>query len=176
MNDMSLILEFVQEAREYIDEVEPTLIEIYNGSESAAGAVDIELINSVFRLFHSMKGSAGFLSLSTVASVTHEAETLLDKIRNGKLSLTVQITATLCKALDLFREMLERQIGTLPPQCARAFRLSRLEHLTYKEIADRMGISIKAVEANVSRAIAMLREKMGGQLLPAILLFFFPAG
>ncbi len=74
------------------------------------------------------------------------------------------------------REMLERQIGTLPPQCARAFRLSRLEHLTYKEIADRMGISIKAVEANVSRAIAMLREKMGGQLLPAILLFFFPAG
>ena len=107
MNDMSLILEFVQEAREYIDEVEPTLIEIYNGSEAAAGAVDAELINSVFRLFHSMKGSAGFLSLTTVASVTHEAETLLDKIRNGKLNLTVQITATLCKALDLFREMLE---------------------------------------------------------------------
>ncbi|MDR2643593.1 MAG: chemotaxis protein CheA [Planctomycetaceae bacterium] len=105
--DMSLILEFVQEAREYIEEIEPTLIEINNGSESAAGAVDSELINSVFRLFHSMKGGAGFLSLATVVSVTHEAETLLDKIRNGKLSLTVQITATLCKALDLFREMLD---------------------------------------------------------------------
>ncbi len=106
MNDMSLILEFVQEAREYIDEVEPTLIEIQHGSEEA-GAVDKELINSVFRLFHSMKGSAGFLALTTVTSVTHEAETLLDKIRNGKLDLTVQITTTLCKALDLFREMLE---------------------------------------------------------------------
>ncbi len=106
MNDMSLILEFVQEAREYIDEVEPTLIEIQHGSEEA-GSVDMELINSVFRLFHSMKGSAGFLALTTVTSVTHEAETLLDKIRNGKLSLTVQITTTLCKALDLFREMLE---------------------------------------------------------------------
>lgn len=105
--DMSLILEFVQEAREYIEEIEPTLIEINNGSESAAGAVDSELINSVFRLFHSMKGGAGFLSLATVVSVTHEAETLLDKIRNGKLSLTVQITATLCKALDLFRDMLD---------------------------------------------------------------------
>jgi two-component system chemotaxis sensor kinase CheA len=106
MNDMSLILEFVQEAREYIDEVEPTLIEIQHGSEEA-GSVDKELINSVFRLFHSMKGSAGFLALTTVTSVTHEAETLLDKIRNGKSSLTVQITTTLCKAIDLFREMLD---------------------------------------------------------------------
>ncbi|MCL2349455.1 MAG: chemotaxis protein CheA [Planctomycetaceae bacterium] len=104
---MSLILEFVQEAREYIDEVEPTLIEIYHGSDEL-GAVDAELINSVFRLFHSMKGSAGFLALNTIASVTHEAETLLDKIRNGKLNLTVEITETLCKALDLFREMLEK--------------------------------------------------------------------
>ncbi|MCL2118871.1 MAG: chemotaxis protein CheA [Planctomycetaceae bacterium] len=107
MNDMSLIVEFVQEAREYIDEVEPTLIEIYNGSDEL-GAIDAELINSVFRLFHSMKGSAGFLALDTIAGVTHEAETLLDKIRNGKLNLTVEITATLCKALDLFREMLDK--------------------------------------------------------------------
>jgi two-component system chemotaxis sensor kinase CheA len=105
--DMSLILEFVQEAREYIDEIEPTLIEINNGV-TEAGSVDSEMINSIFRLFHSMKGSAGFLSLTTVVAVTHEAETLLDKIRNGKASLSVQITATLCKALDLFREMLER--------------------------------------------------------------------
>lgn len=107
MNDMSLILEFVQEAREYIDEIEPTLIELNQGSDEL-GEVDPELINAVFRLFHSMKGSAGFLSLTTVVGVTHEAETLLDKIRQGKQSLTVQITETLCKALDLFREMLEQ--------------------------------------------------------------------
>jgi two-component system chemotaxis sensor kinase CheA len=105
--DMSLILEFVQEAREYIDEIEPSLIEINNGV-TEAGSVDSEMINSIFRLFHSMKGSAGFLALTTVVAVTHEAETLLDKIRNGKASLTVQITATLCKALDLFRDMLVR--------------------------------------------------------------------
>ena len=103
--DMSLIQEFVQEAREYIDEIEPTLIEISNGI-TEAGSLDSEMINSIFRLFHSMKGSAGFLSLTTVVAVTHEAETLLDKIRNGKASLTVQITSTLCKALDLFRDML----------------------------------------------------------------------
>ncbi len=106
MNDMSLVLEFVQEAREYIDEVEPSLIELYHGSDDL-GAVDLELINMIFRLFHSMKGSAGFLSLTTVVGVTHEAETLLDKIRNGKLSLTGPMTETLCRALDLFRDMLD---------------------------------------------------------------------
>ena len=105
--DMSLIQEFVQEAREYIDEIEPTLIEINNGA-TEAGAVDSEMINAIFRLFHSMKGSAGFLDFTTVVAVTHEAETLLDKIRNGKAQLTVQITGTLCKALDLFRDMLVR--------------------------------------------------------------------
>ena len=105
--DMSLIHEFVQEAREYIDEIEPTLIEINNGA-TEAGQVDAEMINAIFRLFHSMKGSAGFLDFTTVVAVTHEAETLLDRIRNGKSSLTVQITGTLCKALDLFREMLVR--------------------------------------------------------------------
>jgi len=105
--DMSLIQEFVQEAREYIDEIEPALIEINNGA-TEAGAVDSEMINSIFRLFHSMKGSAGFLDFTTVVAVTHEAETLLDKIRNGKAQLTVQITGTLCKALDLFRDMLVR--------------------------------------------------------------------
>ncbi|MDR3183607.1 MAG: Hpt domain-containing protein, partial [Planctomycetaceae bacterium] len=104
--DLSLIQEFVQEAREYIDEIEPTLIEISNGA-TEAGAVDSEMINSIFRLYHSMKGSAGFLSLTTIVSVTHEAETLLDKIRNGKAALTPQITATLCQAIDLFRTMLE---------------------------------------------------------------------
>jgi two-component system chemotaxis sensor kinase CheA len=109
--DMSLIQEFVQEAREYIDEIEPTLIEINDGV-TAAGSVDSEMINAIFRLFHSMKGSAGFLALTTVVAVTHEAETLLDKIRNGKASLTTQITATLCKTLDLFREMLEHIGGT----------------------------------------------------------------
>ncbi|MGL6195219.1 MAG: Hpt domain-containing protein, partial [Thermoguttaceae bacterium] len=106
MNDMSLVLEFVQEAREYIDEVEPNLIELFNDSD-ALGAVDSEMINMIFRLFHSMKGSAGFLSFTTVVGVTHEAETLLDKIRNGKIGLTSQMVETLCRALDLFRDMLD---------------------------------------------------------------------
>lgn len=105
MFDMSLIVEFVQEAREYIEEVEPILIELCENEDEAGGA-DAELVNTVFRLFHSMKGSAGFLALDTITKVTHEAETVLDSVRKGELSLNVEITAVLCKAIDLFHEML----------------------------------------------------------------------
>ncbi len=105
-NDLELILGFTQEARDYLDEVEPALIEISEASGSS-GSDDSELINGVFRLFHSMKGSAGFLQLNTVAAVTHEAETLLDKIRKGKAVLTLEITQLLCRTLDFFRVMLD---------------------------------------------------------------------
>lgn len=105
-NDLELILGFSQEAREYLDEVEPALIELSQGSGDT-GEPDMELINGVFRLFHSMKGSAGFLHLNTVAGLTHEAETLLDRIRKGKASLTHAVTELLCQTLDLFREMLD---------------------------------------------------------------------
>ena len=67
------------------------------------------------------------------------------------------------------QEAFDRQIDALPPQCAQAFRLSRVEHLKYREIADRMGISVKTVEAHVSRAIALLRDKLGDHLLLVIL-------
>lgn len=105
-NDLELILGFSQEAREYLDEVEPALIELSQGSGDT-GEPDMELINGVFRLFHSMKGSAGFLHLNTVAGLTHEAETLLDRIRKGKASLSHAVTELLCQTLDLFREMLD---------------------------------------------------------------------
>ena len=105
-SDLELILGFTQEARDYLDEVEPALIEISEASDDSDN-IDSELINGVFRLFHSMKGSAGFLQLNTVAEVTHEAETLLDKIRKGKAVLTVEITQLLCRTLDFFRVMLD---------------------------------------------------------------------
>lgn len=71
---------------------------------------------------------------------------------------------------DLQRRF-DEQVDALPPQCARAFRLSRVEHLKYREIAELMGVSVKAVEAHVSRAISILRRKMGDHLFLAAILF-----
>ncbi|MFH0879153.1 MAG: chemotaxis protein CheA [Lentisphaerota bacterium] len=111
MQDTELLQSFLTESTEMLDEVEPKIIEIQQTAEST-GVVYQETINSVFRLFHSIKGSAGFLQLANISSVTHEAETLLDLFRKGKARVTASHTQLLCRACDYIREMLARVAET----------------------------------------------------------------
>lgn len=55
-------------------------------------------------------------------------------------------------------------INTLPPKCKTVFQLSRFEEMTYQEIADQMGISIKTVENQMGKALKVLREKLSDYL------------
>ena len=66
-----------------------------------------ETMNAIFRLFHSMKGSAGFLELDNIARVAHHAESLLDLIRAGKVKMQPEHVSHLCKACDFSREAME---------------------------------------------------------------------
>lgn len=69
---------------------------------------------------------------------------------------------------------LERQIASaidrLPKQCQTVFRLSRQQGLSYAEIAEQLGVSVKAVDKQIVRALRILREELHAYL-PAILLF-----
>ena len=88
-----------------LDDAEPKLIELQQKAEEAGG-VNQEVVNTIFRLFHSIKGSAGFLQFNNITAVTHEAETLLDLIRKGKTRITGSHIDILCRACDLIREIL----------------------------------------------------------------------
>jgi RNA polymerase sigma-70 factor, ECF subfamily len=56
-------------------------------------------------------------------------------------------------------------IDDLSPQCKEAFTLSRFEHLSYKSIAQRMNISVNTVEKHIGKALNILREKLGDQVM-----------
>lgn len=58
------------------------------------------------------------------------------------------------------RSKIEEAINNLPPEIVETFRLSRFEELSYREIADRQGISIKTVEARISKALRILRVEL----------------
>ena len=105
MIDAELIKDFVVDSMDLLDDVEPKLIEFQHECD-ASGAGDPDSINAVFRLFHSMKGSAGFLQLANITSLTHEAETLLDMFRRGKYLLTKEHTNLFFRAMDLIRTIL----------------------------------------------------------------------
>jgi len=78
-----LLQGFIEEGRELLDEVEPLLIELEKTADES-GELDGEVINTIFRLFHSLKGSAGFLELNTLGRVTHVAQDTAGPLQKGR--------------------------------------------------------------------------------------------
>ncbi|MDA3903466.1 MAG: chemotaxis protein CheA [Desulfuromusa sp.] len=99
-DQIEIIQEFATESRDMIEQLEPAIIELGQNSEP-------ETINSIFRLFHSMKGSAGFLEFDHMTRVAHAAENLLDMIRNGEIELVSNHVTLLCAACDFAKEALD---------------------------------------------------------------------
>jgi len=100
--DLEIFAAFVEEGEEMMDDVEPQLVELEQSSTD--GMVDLETINSIFRLFHSMKGSAGFLELNCIVKLTHRAENLLDIFRKEQARLEGPDVTLLLQTIDLLRK------------------------------------------------------------------------
>ena len=99
-DQIEIIQEFVTESRDMIEQLEPAIIELGQNS-------DPETINAIFRLFHSMKGSAGFLEFDHLTRVAHAAENLLDLIRNNEIELIPNHVTLLCESCDFAKEALD---------------------------------------------------------------------
>ncbi len=97
---------FIADSRELLDDVEPKIIKMEEKA-LAAGEIDKDILNAIFRLFHSLKGSASFLDLQTIISVTHEAETLLDIFRNQKTVINPGHVDLLIRSSDFIRNILD---------------------------------------------------------------------
>lgn len=70
---------------------------------------------------------------------------------------------------DELSTRLQQAMGRLPEQCRRAFELSRFDELSYREIADRLGIATKTVENQIGKALRILRTELS-DYLPLLLL------
>ena len=78
---------FIAEARELLEEMEAALLRI----EQFPG--DVDTINAIFRAAHTIKGSAGLFGLDHVVAFTHVAESVLDRVRSGKIAITSDLVA-----------------------------------------------------------------------------------
>jgi len=99
MIDLSLLEDFVTGAGESLDEMETALLEL------ESNPTDNELINTIFRAMHTIKGAAQFVGLEKVSALSHVLEDLLDLMREGKKDVTPEI-------IDLFISVKDR-ISTL---------------------------------------------------------------
>ena len=101
---------FFEEAGENLDRMEQQLLEI------DITAADDEELNSIFRCAHSVKGGAATFGFSDVAELTHQMETLLDKLRRHELEPTAPMVDVLLQSGDALRSQLARHQGAGGPQ------------------------------------------------------------
>ncbi len=98
--DLPLVLDFIAESDEHIESAEAGLLDLESKSD------DSEVLNQIFRAFHTIKGMAGFLNLSEIGSLAHSAENLLDGARKGELVLSGANSDAVFESIDMLKKMI----------------------------------------------------------------------
>ncbi len=133
--------EFLTEAREHLERSEKALLELEQRPQ------DVELINTVFRAFHTIKGVSGFMKLAPIVTLAHAGECLLDGARSGKLSLNSGSLSLILKGCDLLGQLLNLMEGKPGPTQARLHQIAEaLEKVARGESVDYSSLGVSAAE------------------------------
>ncbi|WP_299791276.1 chemotaxis protein CheA [uncultured Shewanella sp.] len=97
--DEEILQDFLIEAGEILELLSEQLVTLENNPE------DTELLNAIFRGFHTVKGGAGFLSLTPMVDVCHEAENTFDLLRTGKRDVSSELMDIILQAVDAINSM-----------------------------------------------------------------------
>ena len=112
--DEEILQDFLIEAGEILELLQEQLVALENNPD------DTDLLNAIFRGFHTVKGGAGFLSLTPMVDVCHEAENTFDLLRTGKRSVTAELMDIILQAVDainrtkcvtIFRDVLNKTLN-----------------------------------------------------------------
>lgn len=113
MSDMNLALQtFSHEVDELLTEMEEALLALEETPN------DAEKINSIFRAMHTIKGSSGLFGFDDIVAFTHQAETILDMVRNGECPIDAELISVLLECKDHTAQLIEyfltNENGVLP--------------------------------------------------------------
>jgi two-component system, chemotaxis family, sensor kinase CheA len=100
--DLSMIGDFIGEAREHLEMIEQELLILEQSPQNS------EPIHAIFRSFHTIKGLAGIFNLTSTRDLAHEVETLLDLVRNGALPATPSLVDVVLACADRLGEIVDR--------------------------------------------------------------------
>ena len=121
--DDEILQDFIVEAGEIIENLNEQLVQIEKTPD------DKDLLNAIFRGFHTVKGGAGFLQLSSLVEVCHAAESLFDELRNGRISMSPDLMDAVLQAYDEITTMFDAVKNGDAPEDAPADLIDRLHAL-----------------------------------------------
>jgi len=139
---------FFEESFEALDSMEAALLKL------DIGAPDKELINTIFRVAHSIKGGSATFGFSDIASFTHSLETMLDELRSGAMQVTLAMSDLLLKSVDVMRAMLRAVQAKQPLDAQRISDLQFDLELMIAQKAPVPAAPVSAPPVAVAQAVA----------------------
>ena len=145
--DEEILQDFLVEAGELVDQLNGQLVDLEHSP------TDADLLNAVFRGFHTVKGGAGFLGITPLIEVCHRAENVFDKIRNGDVSYDATAADVILRAFDVISDSIEllndgeRDLPLNNPQL-----LDELDALTKGEAAPQAVVPEPQIASNLHLA------------------------
>jgi len=116
-----LLQDFLLEAGELLSQVDNKLVDLEKRPE------DKDLLNDIFRGFHTIKGGAGFLNVDNLVNLCHRTENLFDKLRNGELHLSPELMDIIMDATGTVRDMFGHLSQAVQPPAAASALLAQLD-------------------------------------------------
>jgi two-component system chemotaxis sensor kinase CheA len=140
--DEEILADFLVEAGEILEQLQGQLVELENNPE------DANLLNAIFRGYHTVKGGAGFLSLNELVDICHGAENVFDVMRNGQRALTPELMDVILQATDEVVQMFELVKAGDPLVAVEKSLIDTLTRLSKPESLDEIA-SVNKPEPNV---------------------------
>ncbi len=144
--DPELFADFIAEAKEHLETIEPNLLELEKTPDNLA------LLNDIFRPMHSLKGASGFLGLNRINQLAHKSENILDELRKGSMVVTSEIMDVILASTDALRQMIDNL------EVTNAEGDVEIEHIMAQIDAIMAGDSAPQPEPAVSQEAAPLAE------------------
>ena len=146
--DEEILQDFLIEAGEILETLSEQLVELENDPNNA------ELLNAIFRGFHTVKGGAGFLSLTELVETCHGAENVFDTLRNQQRTVTSELMDVILQALDTINEQFDQVQNKEALSSPNPVLITELHRLSQPETQDSQTASVVEVSNEVPTAIS----------------------
>ncbi|MFC3681499.1 chemotaxis protein CheA [Bacterioplanoides pacificum] len=147
--DEEILQDFLVEAGEILELLSEQLVDLEQRPD------DNDLLNAIFRGFHTVKGGAGFLQLNPLVDCCHAAENVFDTLRNGNRGVNPDLMDVVLQALDSVNEMFESVRSGVEPESADPALIERLHQLALPVSADEAPAADPVSETPVSEPEAV---------------------
>lgn len=150
--DDELLQDFLVEAGEILEQLNEQLVDLEQSPD------DMEMLNAVFRGFHTIKGGAGFLNIEPMVIICHRSEDVFNLLRNGERQVTAELMDTVLPVLDILNAQFDALRSGEEPEAADEALIARLEAIIKGEAPAPVAAASKTDVAEKSEQTASAKE------------------